>query len=90
MAKLSPKQLAFAWINRCLEPARINPEREEFEELNGGEVTDKACEEAIQFIQEELAKLKERKYQPYVEKYVKGRVSDAKEETSEPVEDENY
>ena len=89
MAKLSPKQLAFAWINRCLEPSRIDPELKEFEELNGGEVTDKACEEAIKFIHEELAKLKERKYQPYVDKYVKGRVSDAKEETAQCIEDED-
>ena len=67
---LSAKQLAMAWINSKFEPERINPELEEFTDLNGGkEPSQKVQEEAKKFIIENIQKLKKTKYQPYVDKY---------------------
>lgn len=67
---LSAKQLAMAWINSKLEPNKINPEEEELQALNGGQpIKEKTLEQAISTINSTLAKLKETKFQPYVDKY---------------------
>ena len=81
---LSPKQLAFGWINRCLEPENIDPERHELEALNGGPISNKLMDDAKGFVHEELQKLKAKKYQPYVDKYIHG-----KEVTNAPEENED-
>ena len=67
---LSSKQLGMAWIHSKLDPKRIRPEEDELQALNGGKpIKEKVLEEAIEFIQENLANLRKTKYQPYVEKY---------------------
>lgn len=67
---LSSKQLGMAWINSKLDPTRIDPSEEELQDLNGGKpVSEKTLEGAKSFIIENLGKLRQTKYQPYVDKY---------------------
>lgn len=64
----SPKQLAMAWINTMLSPERIKPNADHFQQLFGVKLSDKKAEEAIKFVQEDLAKVRDR-YTKYVTKY---------------------
>lgn len=61
----SVKQLAMAWINNCLHPDKINPEKSELAE----EVSDEKFKQVVEFIKEDLAKVKPR-YQEYCDKYL--------------------
>lgn len=82
---LSPKQLAFGWINSKLEPATINPEEDELQILNGGKpLKPELFEKTVAVINEELAKVKIR-YDTYWKKYGNGDVvAPVEEESSLP------
>jgi len=68
--KLSGKQLSMAWINDKLDPAKINPEKEEFEAFTGEPISDTLFEDAKARVLEELSKVKTR-FADYVAKYCK-------------------
>lgn len=67
---ISAKQLGMAWINSKLAPEKIDPEEEELQVFNNGKpIKPDVLAKAVEFIHEDLAKMKIR-YQTYTEKYV--------------------
>lgn len=85
---LSAKQLAMAWINRCLEAERIQPEEEELQSLNGGKpIKEKVLNDAIGMIHTILSNIKTSKFQPYVDKYCQGANNDQEEAEENRVPD---
>lgn len=81
---LSPKQIAMSWINSKLEPSKIDPEFEELEAIQPNLSKDKA-DKAIEYIRQDLAKVKIR-YQQYTDKYVGEQNVSTKEKSEETPE----